>query len=983
MKEVPIKTKLELKHKLESEWIVSGYVPIQSEPIVYDIEVDADGNTLELPEGRTTPYTYERMKLGDGIHNVNDLPFSDDPVLLAISEQYKDFSSPRILFATPRDEFGNTSENFKYPDDYAFDWGTEEDLAKQGTPFTGEYFLKRLTTGDPDLGIIMKDNRDAKVAEGLIWGTGSAKYIQYEDHDEPYKRYDDDTEGNERGRMTVAMRDNKGRLVAEDAEAPFHVVNKRQLDKSIETVNKEVNGTITENRLIDYQTANAGQVDYFVLNEDGFVSEITNSSYDFTRRESDDSMPFYPLPYGRLTFKTAFSSSFYGAPFYIPNEIIHDTFSMGFWVNGADISSSRTFKAAIWAEGAGYIISFTQIPFATEVEYEATKTSGGYTATIKIDKVINSWGHFIITVVKAESASNYGKLRLDIGCGTVKSIDSTDTGISFSVPVMTTGILQSLVPLKNISNPNKTTVPNPVNELDAVNLRYITAVRNEIEENNLSKDETETLIKEKFVDYWDETHPMIYDLLALDDTGFTGAISESNYSFSKLYAYSTISKTSPLYPKPVGCLYAKNAISSGFIYASFSIPIYSNSYRSEPNWEKTVSIGFWMYNKNISSSNTYKLGVYNNSTGKNLALFSQISFLKTENWGTSNGGVSFIVDKIIGDWSHITMKLTLGSDMSEDEKNTYWPHNNSQGVMYKLRIGGSTMNGSDRNIYFTMPTILNKDDLKWYVDYPNESYMPPKVVGRPESEDHAVNKKYFDENTVKPNEFETFLGNSLISFNNNFDLFERNADGFVDEKVDDYFNFIKTNSEPDCPVYPEYLADITLNESTCTGDTFYYKEFDIPKEKLFGKRFSIGFWVRQDNFEYDYTQGTNVKIGFDTSEINIYGVPFAAFGVGYYKNDESEKGLLLEIDANIGNWWHITVTVPEHLDYQLSKLRIGSSFNKWYPNAEKHFKMSLPVIVIGNMKPFVNYGSTYKKYVDDAVESLKTYINETILGGEW
>ena len=75
MKEVPIKTKLELKHKLESEWIVSDYVPIQSEPIVYDIEVDADGNTLELPEGRTAPYTYERMKIGDGVHLVKDLPF--------------------------------------------------------------------------------------------------------------------------------------------------------------------------------------------------------------------------------------------------------------------------------------------------------------------------------------------------------------------------------------------------------------------------------------------------------------------------------------------------------------------------------------------------------------------------------------------------------------------------------------------------------------------------------------------------------------------------------------------------------------------------------------------------------------------------------------------------------------------------------------------------------------------------------------------
>ena len=51
----------------------------KGELIIYDIEVDEDGNTLELPTdevyGRTTPYTYERFKLGDGKTTAINLPF--------------------------------------------------------------------------------------------------------------------------------------------------------------------------------------------------------------------------------------------------------------------------------------------------------------------------------------------------------------------------------------------------------------------------------------------------------------------------------------------------------------------------------------------------------------------------------------------------------------------------------------------------------------------------------------------------------------------------------------------------------------------------------------------------------------------------------------------------------------------------------------------------------------------------------------------
>jgi hypothetical protein len=46
------------KHELEVDWLKSSYKPDQGEMVVYDIEVDADGNILELPEGRSEPYTH-------------------------------------------------------------------------------------------------------------------------------------------------------------------------------------------------------------------------------------------------------------------------------------------------------------------------------------------------------------------------------------------------------------------------------------------------------------------------------------------------------------------------------------------------------------------------------------------------------------------------------------------------------------------------------------------------------------------------------------------------------------------------------------------------------------------------------------------------------------------------------------------------------------------------------------------------------------
>jgi hypothetical protein len=52
------------KHDTEANWLkATGFTPKQGELIVYDIDEN---------------YNYERIKIGDGVQNVNDLPFVDD-----------------------------------------------------------------------------------------------------------------------------------------------------------------------------------------------------------------------------------------------------------------------------------------------------------------------------------------------------------------------------------------------------------------------------------------------------------------------------------------------------------------------------------------------------------------------------------------------------------------------------------------------------------------------------------------------------------------------------------------------------------------------------------------------------------------------------------------------------------------------------------------------------------------------------------------
>lgn len=96
-----ISTRIVHKHDLEVNWLkATNFVPMQGELIIYDIEVDAAGNALELPSNRTTPYTYARIKVGDGITSVGTLPFILDNITVndkSIQDMIKEYVDEAIL----------------------------------------------------------------------------------------------------------------------------------------------------------------------------------------------------------------------------------------------------------------------------------------------------------------------------------------------------------------------------------------------------------------------------------------------------------------------------------------------------------------------------------------------------------------------------------------------------------------------------------------------------------------------------------------------------------------------------------------------------------------------------------------------------------------------------------------------------------------------------------------------------------------------
>lgn len=62
MSEKNLKARIVNKHDISENWLkATGFIPKQGEIIVYDVDDE---------------HSYERMKIGDGVHNINELPFA-------------------------------------------------------------------------------------------------------------------------------------------------------------------------------------------------------------------------------------------------------------------------------------------------------------------------------------------------------------------------------------------------------------------------------------------------------------------------------------------------------------------------------------------------------------------------------------------------------------------------------------------------------------------------------------------------------------------------------------------------------------------------------------------------------------------------------------------------------------------------------------------------------------------------------------------
>lgn len=90
-----INTRISQKHDFEVNWNkASGFIPNAGEIIIYDAEVDANGNELtgvrdssgNLPGSRTEPITTARIKVGDGRRNVIALEFASNAEIVPVTQ---------------------------------------------------------------------------------------------------------------------------------------------------------------------------------------------------------------------------------------------------------------------------------------------------------------------------------------------------------------------------------------------------------------------------------------------------------------------------------------------------------------------------------------------------------------------------------------------------------------------------------------------------------------------------------------------------------------------------------------------------------------------------------------------------------------------------------------------------------------------------------------------------------------------------------
>lgn len=75
MSEKRLNSRIIHKHDIETNWSKSSFIPLQGEVVIFDIDEN---------------YDYERIKIGDGVQNINTLPFVNDALQSALETQIGD-----------------------------------------------------------------------------------------------------------------------------------------------------------------------------------------------------------------------------------------------------------------------------------------------------------------------------------------------------------------------------------------------------------------------------------------------------------------------------------------------------------------------------------------------------------------------------------------------------------------------------------------------------------------------------------------------------------------------------------------------------------------------------------------------------------------------------------------------------------------------------------------------------------------------------
>ena len=112
MAEKNLKARIVHKHDVEANWLLAtNFTPLKGELIVYDID-------------ETHPY--ERIKIGDGVQNVNDLPFYNDGFVSYNKQELTDEQKAQARANISKYEWHEVTSNFgTYEvalDDSSIDW---------------------------------------------------------------------------------------------------------------------------------------------------------------------------------------------------------------------------------------------------------------------------------------------------------------------------------------------------------------------------------------------------------------------------------------------------------------------------------------------------------------------------------------------------------------------------------------------------------------------------------------------------------------------------------------------------------------------------------------------------------------------------------------------------------------------------------------------------------------------------------------------